>query len=154
MYTSRWKLILAEYHGIRARLLNSSAILKDTNLVLFHINETTLTHWFKDTVQMEEIKPYFKVFKFLPHLLTKQVNHCLLPDCIRLPCQARVRNRTSSSSSSSSVPVTTADQEPTTQVNILRTTEWQKRKVEAEGRTPAKVDALATVLINLSGSLK
>lgn len=56
IYTSRWKLILREYHGICARLLNSSALLKETNLILFHINETTLVCWYKDTVPMEEIK--------------------------------------------------------------------------------------------------
>lgn len=47
---------MAEYHGIRARLLNSSALLKETSLVPFHINETTLTRWYKGIVRMEEIK--------------------------------------------------------------------------------------------------
>ena len=41
-YTSRWKLVLSAYNAIRARLLNSQALLEETNLVLYTINETTL----------------------------------------------------------------------------------------------------------------
>ena len=161
IYTSRWKLILAEYHGIRARLLNSSTILNQTNLVLFHINETTLTRWFKDTARMEEIKTLLQGLQIPapppneaseplpaarvrpsspPNVVVEQFS---FTDPVDTTGQAKVRNRTSSplpapaSSSSSSVPVTTAEAEPTTQLKISRTTEWRKRKAEAEGRTPA-----------------
>ena len=41
-YTSRWKLIISAYSGIRARLCNSYKLLEETNIHLFNINETTL----------------------------------------------------------------------------------------------------------------
>ena len=41
-YTSRWKLIISAYTGIRARLCNSYKLLEETNIHLFNINETTL----------------------------------------------------------------------------------------------------------------
>lgn len=42
VYTSRWKLVLSAYNSVRARLLNSQALLESTNLQLYTINEATL----------------------------------------------------------------------------------------------------------------
>jgi len=56
VYTSRWKCILSEYNSVRARLLNSQALLEGTNLVLYTVNETTLLHWYKNSVRRDEIK--------------------------------------------------------------------------------------------------
>lgn len=56
VYTSRWKLILSEYNSVRARLLNSQALLAGTNLMLYTINETTLAKWFKASSRRNEIK--------------------------------------------------------------------------------------------------
>ena len=53
-YKSRWKLIISEYHSIRARLLNSP-VLEETNLMLYSINETTLIKWFKMEARRDEI---------------------------------------------------------------------------------------------------
>lgn len=55
-YTSRWKLILEEYNCVRARLLNSAALLEGTDLALFPINETTLVRWYKNTTRTNEVK--------------------------------------------------------------------------------------------------
>ena len=54
--TSRWKLILSEYNSVRARLLNSQALLEGTNLMLYAINETTLIRWHKNSVRRDEIR--------------------------------------------------------------------------------------------------
>ena len=53
-FDSRWKLIVKEYNSIRARLFNS-ALLENTDLTLYNINETTLRLWFKDQVRRQEI---------------------------------------------------------------------------------------------------
>ena len=55
-YTSRWRLVLSEYNNIRARLLNSQALLEGTNLVLFTINEATLVRWHKNSTRVSEIR--------------------------------------------------------------------------------------------------
>ena len=55
-YTSRWRLVLSEYNNIRARLLNSQALLEGTNLVLFTINEATLVRWYKNSTRVSEIR--------------------------------------------------------------------------------------------------
>ncbi|XP_072050117.1 uncharacterized protein [Amphiura filiformis] len=54
-YTSRWKLILAAYNEVRLRLLNSEALLEGTNIMLYHINETTLVKWFKNEQRRQEV---------------------------------------------------------------------------------------------------
>ena len=165
IYTSRWKLILADYHGIRARLLNSSALLKDTDLVLFHINETTLTRWYKDTVRMEEIRTLLQGFQ-IPAQPPAKANEPLpaarvrpssppnlviepfsFPDPVDTTGQARVRNRTSPLTSAPVLPSSTSSSLPTavpetlTQVKTSRTTDWRKRKAEAEGRAPVNNEA-------------
>jgi hypothetical protein len=50
-YTSRWRLMISAYSGIRARLCNSFKLLEETNISLSasSINETTLIKWYKDT---------------------------------------------------------------------------------------------------------
>ena len=45
-YTSKFQLILGEYHKLRGRLLNSEALLESTNLVLFNVNESSLKLWY------------------------------------------------------------------------------------------------------------
>lgn len=54
--TSRWKLILSAYNGVRARLFNSQALLEGTNMVLFTINETTLLRWYQDSTRRREVQ--------------------------------------------------------------------------------------------------
>ncbi len=54
--TSRWKQVLEAYRSVRGRLLNSSRLLEDTNLVLFNINEATLVRWYKGTTRINEVK--------------------------------------------------------------------------------------------------
>ena len=65
-YTSRWKLVLSEYNNIRARLLNSQALLEGTNLMLFTINETTLVQWYKGTKRINEIKTLLQGLELPP----------------------------------------------------------------------------------------
>lgn len=52
----RWKQILEAYNEVRARLLNSQPLLEGTNLVLFSINETTLSRWYKNSTRCTEVK--------------------------------------------------------------------------------------------------
>ena len=52
--TTRWRLVISDY-SIRARLLNTTA-LEDTNLILYHINETTLITWYKTDMWRDEIR--------------------------------------------------------------------------------------------------
>ena len=47
---------MSEYNSVRARLLNSQALLEGTNLMLYTINETTLVKWFKASSRRNEIK--------------------------------------------------------------------------------------------------
>ena len=56
IYTSRWKLKLLAYINVRSRLMNSQALLKGTNVVLFNIKEATLVRWYKNTTRRDEIK--------------------------------------------------------------------------------------------------
>ena len=39
---SRWRLVVSEYSAIRARLMNSQALLEGTSMALYAINQTTL----------------------------------------------------------------------------------------------------------------
>ena len=63
VYTSRWKAVLSEYNNIRVRLLNSEALLERTGLTLFHINETTLIKWYKDTSRVSEVRTLLQGLK-------------------------------------------------------------------------------------------
>jgi hypothetical protein len=56
VYVSRWKAILSEYNNIRARLLNSHALLERTGLTLYNINESTLTRWYKNMSRVQEVR--------------------------------------------------------------------------------------------------
>ena len=65
-YTSRWRLILAEYSALRARLLNSHYLIENTNMALYVINEATLRMWFKDKVRREEVRLLLQGVSSLP----------------------------------------------------------------------------------------
>ena len=52
---SRWRLILAAYMKIRARLLNSHDLLSSTGLTLFNLNEAQISLWFKNKTRREEV---------------------------------------------------------------------------------------------------
>ena len=54
-YESRWKLILAQYRRIQARLFNSQDILEKTNMSLYNINECSLRLWYKNSSRLHEI---------------------------------------------------------------------------------------------------
>ena len=66
-YVSRWKAILSEYNNIRARLLNSHTLLEKTALTLYHINESTLIKWYKNTSRVQEVRTLLQGLK-LPHV--------------------------------------------------------------------------------------
>ena len=53
--TNRWRLILASYKDITARLFNSQALLSDTGLALYSLNETQISLWFKNKTRREEV---------------------------------------------------------------------------------------------------
>ena len=82
VYTSRWKCILSEYNSVRARLLNSQALLEGTNLVLYTVNETTLLHWYKNSVRRDEIKLLMQGLSLPQHQLCAGHN---LPPPQQLP---------------------------------------------------------------------
>jgi len=64
---SRWKVILSEY---RTTILKSHALLEKTGLTLFHINESTLIRWYKNTLMVQAFGHSFRVCAFLPsHLV-------------------------------------------------------------------------------------
>lgn len=154
LYTSRWKLVLSAYNGIRARLLNSD-LLEDTNLVLFNINETTLTRWYKDSVRRDEVKTLiqglqlpkevFGTAEELPPVRVRPTSPGPPPDCplvIQEPVdttgQAKVRNSVASQSAPPSTSLVMLDSStPTTHVS--RTTEWRRRKAAAAGKQPQGV---------------
>ncbi|XP_071834946.1 uncharacterized protein, partial [Apostichopus japonicus] len=45
----------SEYNKVRQRLLNSEDLLEGTELVLFHLNETTLTRWYNEKTRRDEV---------------------------------------------------------------------------------------------------
>ena len=47
--------MLIAYNRVRARLMNSYRLLKNTNITLFPINETRISLWFKNKTRQEEI---------------------------------------------------------------------------------------------------
>ena len=49
-------MVLSAYNSVRARLLNSQALLEETNLVLYNLNEATLIRWYKNSIRRDEIK--------------------------------------------------------------------------------------------------
>ena len=55
IYTSRWKQVLSSYNSVRARLLNSQALIEGTNLVLYHVNKATLVKWYKNAIWRDEM---------------------------------------------------------------------------------------------------
>lgn len=153
VYTSRWSLILRAYNQVRARLLNSEALLEGTNLQLFTINEATLTRWYKDTMRRDEIKI------LLQGLSLRQEPPCTsdsLPPPAELPStpspppsqpfifaepedtvgQARLGRKSitptlttlaSLASTSASPPSLTTPPVPTVSTPVSRTTEWRRR---------------------------
>ncbi len=43
---SRWRLILGAYHHIRELVTLNDAIMENTNIQLYEINQTTLLKWY------------------------------------------------------------------------------------------------------------
>ena len=64
-YASRWKLVISAFNQIRGRLNNSQLLTEQTDLALYHINETTLTKW---SVQYR-LSSYNNLIRFLFHVL-------------------------------------------------------------------------------------
>ena len=54
-FISRWKQVVSAYNNIRARLFNSQALLNNTGITLFNVNETSVSLWFKNKTRREEI---------------------------------------------------------------------------------------------------
>ena len=54
-YTSRWKLILADYSNAQARLNNSQHLLEETSLALYSVNKTTLRQWYVQKCQLNTL---------------------------------------------------------------------------------------------------
>ena len=61
--TSRWKAVLSEYNNIRVQCLNSEALSERTGLTLFHIIETTVIKWYKDTSRVSEVRTLLQGLK-------------------------------------------------------------------------------------------
>ena len=59
VFTSRWKLVLSEYNSIRDRIFNSQALLDETSLALYAINETTLVAISNGNLILTMIAVYF-----------------------------------------------------------------------------------------------
>ena len=153
----RWKQILEAYNEVRGCLLNCGSLLEGTRLVLFSINESTLTKWYKNSSRHSEVKMLLQGLTVLPSSSTAA--EPLLPACEHsssLPPPpenphtfpdvedrrglAQVRT---APTSSSSVPKTTPPGTlPPTQAiaaSKSRTTEWRHRKLqEADASPPLK----------------
>ena len=54
-FISRWKQLVSAYNNIRACLFNSQALLNNTGITLFNVNETSVSLWFKNKTRREEI---------------------------------------------------------------------------------------------------
>lgn len=139
-YTSRWKLVLSAYNAIRARLLNSQALLEETNLVLYTINETTLVRWYKNTTRRDEVtlllqglslpSPSACSSSTLPPPQARPVvpppppdQPHSFPDPEDTLGQAQVQGAPAPTTSSTPPPDHTG--------SISRTTEWRRRKKTA-----------------------
>ncbi len=66
----RWKQILEAYNEVRGRLLNSQPLLEGTNLMLFTINEATLSKWHKNSTRGNEVKMLLQGLPSLPSSTT------------------------------------------------------------------------------------
>lgn len=143
--TSRWKLILSEYNQLRARLLNSQPLLDDTNMMLYSINETTLTRWFKNKTRIDEIRNLMQGLSLpsIPVCSTSSLPPAkvlqpapppppLHPYTFEEPDDtsgtAVVQHSSSSSALTSAAPVYTH----TVQPPVSRTTKWRRKKAEKQ----------------------
>ena len=79
--TTRWRLVISDYNSIRACLLNTTA-LEDTNLILYHINETTLITWYKNDMWRDEIRMLLQGLPSSQHQLVAEDD---LPPAKELP---------------------------------------------------------------------
>uniref|UniRef100_UPI00358E8398 uncharacterized protein n=1 Tax=Myxine glutinosa TaxID=7769 RepID=UPI00358E8398 len=156
-YVSRWKLILSSYNGIKQRLLNSEALLEGTDLVLFSINETTLTRWYKKTARINEVRICLQG-KTLPGGLTCASTE--LPEARRRPTSKEPPadphvfeepQDTTGEASKKRKPAMATALHPTaegsasvaaaerTEPVVSRTTAWRKRRMELGGSYTSKV---------------
>ena len=157
---SRWRLIIAEYMGIRGRLLNSDRLLEETNLHLYTINETTLMKWYKQAMRRGEVR---LLMQGMPRKDPLPVATTPLPPAQARPSSppppppdhivfeepedttglARIRNR--------QVP------QPSNEITIAtlkpksRTTEWRKRKKEAAAAAASTSTSTAPANTTASG---
>lgn len=154
VYTSRWRLVLAEYNAIRARIFNSQA-LEDVNLQLFHINETTLMTWYKDNVRRDEVKLLMKGLDVpttsliskekLPPAMTKpssppqsMAESHEFPEVHDTTGQAKLRGQvTARLAKSVEMDDQPAEASTPPAPTISRTTDWRRRKAKAEEDQPA-----------------
>ena len=75
---SRWKAILSEY---RTTILKSHALLEKTGLTLFHIHESTLIRWYKNTLRVQAVRTLLQglCLPTIPPCKTE----CFLEACIQ-----------------------------------------------------------------------
>jgi hypothetical protein len=152
VYTSRWKAVLSEYNNIRVRLLNSEALLERTCLTLFHINETTLIKWYKDTSRVSEVRTLLQGLKLptvqpctaekLPEVNTQPKeppepppHPHVSPEVEDTSGEARVRGTKSApvpppAEAGPSAPsqAVASEVDVKTQPKVSRTTEWRHKK--------------------------
>ncbi|PIK44872.1 hypothetical protein BSL78_18257 [Apostichopus japonicus] len=150
-YTSRWRLILSEYNKVRQRLLNSEDLLEGTELVLLHLNEATLTRWFKEKTRRDEVTMLLQGRQLPPSRVPAEQP---LPPAKEGPSRpvsplipfqfpepedrtglANVRRKNVPSTSGSSTAAEAPGVAPPAKVS--RTTEWRKRKAQALAQTLA-----------------
>ena len=122
IYTSWWRLVLSSYNAVRSRLVNSHALLEDTNLVLYTITETTLVRWYKNTVRCNEFKMLMQGLS-LPSV--KSCSSATLP-----PAQDRPSAPLPAPSDPHIFlePKDTSGQAQVKAKPMSRTTEWRHRK--------------------------
>lgn len=156
-----WKQIIEGYNEVRACLLNSQSLLEETNLVLFPINEATLSKWHKGVTRMNEVKMLLQGLPKLPPPRTTAAepllpalerytspppppdNPHIFPEAEDRRGMAHVR-----SAAIATVYVPTSDTPPcdvstsppvpmaTSNVTVSRTTEWRRRKkMNSSGET-------------------
>ena len=54
-FISRWKQLVSAYNNIKACLFNCQALLSNTGITLFNVNETSVSLWFQNKTRREEI---------------------------------------------------------------------------------------------------
>ena len=135
VYTSRWKLIISRYYKIRARLYNSHKLLKDTNMVLFCINETTLIRWYKNVTRRDEIKMLLQGRTPPPppsHFTSQQplpLPQELPPGLPLAPSECHVFNEPEDTTGQARVRgIPSTGIPPTSNPPGSRTTDWRHRK--------------------------